>query len=114
MIDIKDKMALIQSIYIDAKEKSLSISDCKKLNEILLKTDHEFISLAYEEASMVVATKNIEKSNTITDESESISKIVLSLNCLDVSKKLTSLKQGINLNAENFFFDWISKIEQTL
>lgn len=65
MESVTDKMALIQSIFIDSKEKGLSITDLSELNTFLLNTNPEFISLGYEAASMGVAIKSIEKTNSL-------------------------------------------------
>ncbi len=60
-----DKMALIQSIFIDSKEKALSITDFDELNNLLLNNDAAFISIAYEAASMGIAIKSIQNNNTL-------------------------------------------------
>ena len=65
MADIIGKMEVIQSIFIDSKEKSLSISNLNDLNDLLLATNPEFISLAYEAASMGIAIKSIENNNSL-------------------------------------------------
>jgi len=67
MENIIDKMALIQSIFIDSKEKALSISGLEELNKSLLKNDTEFISIAFEAASMGIAINSIEKSNSLSN-----------------------------------------------
>lgn len=67
MADVKDKIALIQSIFIDYKEKSLSIFNYKKLHKSLLKKKGEFISLAYEAASMGIAINNLKETSSLND-----------------------------------------------
>jgi hypothetical protein len=65
MANVTDKMALIQSIFIDSKEKGLSITKLNELNASLLTTNPEFISLGYEAAAMGVALKSIEQTNSL-------------------------------------------------
>ena len=67
MEKVTDKMALIQSIFIDSKEKGLSITNHSELNSILLKNDAEFISIAYEAASMGIAINSIKSNNALAD-----------------------------------------------
>ena len=64
MVTVKDKMTLIQSIFIDSKEKGLSITNHSELNKALLSSDGEFISIAYEAASMGIAINSI-KNNKV-------------------------------------------------
>jgi len=66
MSKVIDKMALIQSIFIDAKEKGLSITNLNELNSSLLTINSEFISLGYEAAAMGVAIKSIEKEHSLS------------------------------------------------
>ncbi len=63
---------------------------------------------------IALAIQSRVKANTSSKETENISKTILGFNCPEISEKLTSLEKEINSNSENFFFDWISKIEQTL
>ncbi len=65
MTEVKDKMDLIQSIFIDSKENSLATSDLNTLNKSLLKTNPEFTSLAYEAAAMGVAINSIKLTNSL-------------------------------------------------
>jgi enediyne biosynthesis protein E3 len=70
MVSVTEKMALIQSIFIDSKEKGLSITDLNKLNSSLSTTNPEFISLGYEAAAMGVALKSIEETNSLSTWSD--------------------------------------------
>ncbi|MBL4594812.1 MAG: DUF1702 family protein [Flavobacteriales bacterium] len=65
MVTVKDKMTLIQSIFIDSKEKGLSITNHSELNKALLSNDGEFISIAYEAASMGIAINSIKNNNSL-------------------------------------------------
>ena len=65
MSTAKDKMELIQATFQDAKEKVSDISNLEQLNESLLKFPNEFISVAYEGASMGLAIKTIQETNSL-------------------------------------------------
>ena len=45
MENVTDKMTLIQSIFIDSKEKGLSITNHSELNNVLLKNDADLFLL---------------------------------------------------------------------
>ena len=65
MANTKKNMALIQSIFLDAKNKALTISNIEELNKILQKTISEFLSVSYEGASMGIAINNLEENHTL-------------------------------------------------
>ena len=65
MVSTTDKMAKIQSIFIDSKKKGLSISDLNELNNCLINNDTEYISIAYEAAAMGIAIKSIQKTASL-------------------------------------------------
>lgn len=67
MTTVIDKMALIQSIFIDSKEKGLSITNFDELNEVLLTTNPEFLSLAYEAAAMGIAINSLKNTHSLVN-----------------------------------------------
>lgn len=62
---IEERMGQIQSIFMEAKEKGMSFSDFNELSVELHKTNSEFISVAFEGASMGIAIKSIETSKSL-------------------------------------------------
>ena len=72
MVNVTDKMALIQSIFIDSKEKALSAPNHNELIESLLNTDAEFLSIAYEAAAMGVAINSIKNRGSLIDWNNSM------------------------------------------
>ena len=63
---IKDKMELIQATFQEAKEKATLTNNLEELNKSLLNFPNEFISVAYEGASMALAIKSIQETDSLT------------------------------------------------
>ena len=64
-MSVKNKIALVQDTFKRGKEKATTTENLNKLNEWLLELPKEFISVAYEGASMGVAIKSIEETNSL-------------------------------------------------
>lgn len=62
---VKDKMELIQATFQDAKEKATTTNDLAQLNKLLLNFPNEFVSVAYEGASMAIAIKSIQETDSL-------------------------------------------------
>ena len=62
---VKEKMELIQTTFQEAKGIAIKESDLENLNKALQNFPNEFISVAYEGASMGVAIKSIEDTNSL-------------------------------------------------
>ena len=65
MNQVKEKMELIQTTFQEAKRIAVKESDLENLNKALQNFPNEFISVAYEGASMGVAIKSIEDTNSL-------------------------------------------------
>jgi hypothetical protein len=60
-----EKMAIIQEIFIDFKQKGLEVDSLDVLGTELNASDSEFRSIAYEAASMGIALKNLQQNNSL-------------------------------------------------
>ncbi len=65
MASVKDKIELVQHTFKGAKDKASSTADLTQLNEWLLNSPNEFISVAYEGASMGIAIKCMQETNSL-------------------------------------------------
>ena len=65
MTTIQDKIELVQNTFKEAKKKASSTKDLIQLQDWLLNVPNEFISVAYEGASMEIAIKNIKETNSL-------------------------------------------------
>jgi len=63
-------MELIQATFQEAKEIAIQESSIEKIDELLKIFSNEFISVAYEGASMAIALKSIQETNSLKNWNE--------------------------------------------